>query len=142
MDTVEDGLFDYDLGFGEQQLIPNPQIITSSSQASRDFPEQTPLNPTARRRVCSTRQRVRNARRRVWKFKKIRATTGRGRVHTVEIGQRRVSGGRQRVILRATMAEIVQRRVAGRAMMCPTPRGRVASTVYKGGGLVQDSLFD
>ena len=44
MDTVEDDLFDYDLGFGEQQLIPNSQVITSSSQTSRDFPKQTPLN--------------------------------------------------------------------------------------------------
>ena len=43
---VEDGLFDYDLGFGEQQLIPNSQVITSSSQTPRDFPKQTPLNPT------------------------------------------------------------------------------------------------
>ena len=45
--TVEDSLFDYDLGFGEQQLIPNSQVITSSSQIPRDFPKQTPLNPTA-----------------------------------------------------------------------------------------------
>ena len=42
--TVENCLFDYDLGFGEQQLIPNSQVITSSSQTSRDFPKQTPLN--------------------------------------------------------------------------------------------------
>ena len=48
--TVEDGLFDYDLGFGEQQLNPNSQVITSSSQTPRDFPKQTPLNPT----MCST----------------------------------------------------------------------------------------
>ena len=46
MGTVEDGLFDYDLGFGEQQLIPNSQVITSSSQTPRDFPKQTPLNTT------------------------------------------------------------------------------------------------
>ena len=44
--TVEDGLFDYDLGFGEQQLIPNSQVITSSSQTPRDFPKQTLLNTT------------------------------------------------------------------------------------------------
>ena len=44
--TVEDGLFDYDLGFGEQQLIPNSQIITNNSQTPRDFSKQTPLNPT------------------------------------------------------------------------------------------------
>ena len=49
--TVEDDLFDYDLGFGEQQLIPNSQVITSSSQTPRDFPKQTPLNPTT---VCSS----------------------------------------------------------------------------------------
>ena len=47
MDTVEYDLFDYDLGFGEQQLIPNSQVITSSSQTPRDFPKQTPLNSTA-----------------------------------------------------------------------------------------------
>ena len=46
MGTVEDGLFDYDLGFGEQQLIPNSQVITSSSQIPRDFPKQTSLNST------------------------------------------------------------------------------------------------
>ena len=46
MGTVEDGLFDYDLGFGEQQLIPNSQVITNSSQTPRDFPKQTPLNST------------------------------------------------------------------------------------------------
>ena len=46
MGTVEDGLFDYDFGFGEQQLISNSQVISSSSKASRDFPKQTPLNPT------------------------------------------------------------------------------------------------
>ena len=46
MDTVEDGLFDYDLGFGEQQLIPNFQVITNSSQTSRDFSKQIPLNST------------------------------------------------------------------------------------------------
>ena len=45
MGTIEDGLFDYDLGFGEQQLIPNSQVITSSSQTPRDFLKQTPLNP-------------------------------------------------------------------------------------------------
>ena len=44
MDTVEDGLFDYDLGFREQQLIPNSQVIISSSQTPRDFSKQTPLN--------------------------------------------------------------------------------------------------
>ena len=42
---VEDGLFDYDLGFGEQ-LILNTQVITSSNHTPRDFPKQTPLNPT------------------------------------------------------------------------------------------------
>ena len=44
MGTVEDGLFYYDLGFGEQQLNPNSQVITSSSQTPRDFPKQTPFN--------------------------------------------------------------------------------------------------
>ena len=44
MGTVEDGLFDYDLGFGEQQLNSNSQVITSSSQSPRDFPKQTSLN--------------------------------------------------------------------------------------------------
>ena len=48
MGTVEDGLFDYDLGFGEQQLNPNSQVITSSSQTPRDFPKQTLLNPIFR----------------------------------------------------------------------------------------------
>ena len=38
--------FDYDLGFGKQQLIPNSQIITNSSQIPHDFPKQTPLYPT------------------------------------------------------------------------------------------------
>ena len=46
VDIVEDNLFDYDLGFGEQQLIPNFQVITSSSQTPCDFPKKTPLNPT------------------------------------------------------------------------------------------------
>ena len=46
VDTVEDGLFDYDLGFGEQQLILNSQVITNSSQTPRDFPKLTPLNST------------------------------------------------------------------------------------------------
>ena len=46
MGTIEDDLFDYDLGFGEQQLFPNSQVITSSSQTSRDFPKQTPLSST------------------------------------------------------------------------------------------------
>ena len=40
------GLFDYDLGFGEQQLNPNSHVITSSSQSPRDFSKQTPLNST------------------------------------------------------------------------------------------------
>ena len=51
MGTVEDSLFDYDLGFGEQQLISNSQVITNSSQTPRDFSKQTPLNPTPRVRV-------------------------------------------------------------------------------------------
>ena len=45
--TIEDNLFDYDLGFGEQQLILISQVITSSSKTPRDFPKQTPLNSTA-----------------------------------------------------------------------------------------------
>ena len=40
------------------------------------------------------------------------------------------------------MAEIVRRRVAGRTTTGPTPHGRVAATVYKGGRLVRDSRFD
>ena len=56
MDTVEDGLFDYDLGFGEQQLIPNSQVITSSSQTPCDFPKQTPLNSTAVVKVGRSRR--------------------------------------------------------------------------------------
>ena len=43
--TVEDCLFDYDLGFREQQLIPNSQVIISSSQTPCDIPKQTPHNP-------------------------------------------------------------------------------------------------
>ena len=31
--------FDYDLNFGVQQLIPNSQVIISSSQTPRDFPK-------------------------------------------------------------------------------------------------------
>ena len=46
VDTIENDLFEYDLGFGEQQLIPNSQVITNSSQTRRDFPKQIPLNPT------------------------------------------------------------------------------------------------
>ena len=46
MGTVEDGLFDYDLGIEEQQLISNSQVITNNSQTPRDFPKQTPLNTT------------------------------------------------------------------------------------------------
>ena len=34
--------FDYDLEFVVQQLIPNSQVITSSSQTPHDFPKQTP----------------------------------------------------------------------------------------------------
>ena len=46
MGTVEDGLFDYDLGLGEQQLISNSQFIINNNQTHRDFSKQTPLNPT------------------------------------------------------------------------------------------------
>ena len=46
MGTSKDGLFYYNLGFGEQQLIPNFQVITSRSQTPRDFPKQTRLNTT------------------------------------------------------------------------------------------------
>ena len=49
VDTVKDGFFYYDLGFEEQQLIPNSQIIASSTQIPCDFPKQTPLNPTTSR---------------------------------------------------------------------------------------------
>ena len=38
--------FVYDLGFGVQQLISNSQSFTNNSQTPRDFPKQTPLNPT------------------------------------------------------------------------------------------------
>ena len=44
MGIVEDGLFDYDLWFREQQLISNSQVIISSSQTPRDFPKQIPLD--------------------------------------------------------------------------------------------------
>ena len=38
--------FVYDLGFEVQLLISNSQVITSSNQTPRDFPKQTPFNPT------------------------------------------------------------------------------------------------
>ena len=45
--------FYYDLGFGEQQLISNSQVITSSSQTPHDFPKQILLNPTPRRPLAA-----------------------------------------------------------------------------------------
>ena len=41
-----------------------------------------------------------------------------------------------------TTAEIARRRVADRATTGPTPRGRIATTVYKGGILDRDSRSD
>ena len=46
MNTVEVVCFDNDLEFGIQQLIPNFQVIMSSSQTPRDFSKQSTLNPT------------------------------------------------------------------------------------------------
>ena len=45
-------------------------------------------------------------------------------------------------VARATTTEIARQRVTGRATTGPTPCGRVASTVYKGGRLVWDSRSD
>ena len=83
---------------------------------------------SSQKQVRSARQRVRSARRRIRKFKKNRATTGT---------QHPTTG-----VTWTTMAEIARRRVAGRATTGLTPRGRFASTVYKGGRLVRDSCFD
>ena len=41
-----------------------------------------------------------------------------------------------------TTAEIARRRVLDQATTGPTPRGRVATIIYKGGRLVQDSRSD
>ena len=53
-----------------------------------------------------------------------------------KIGRRWVQGWATTGVAQTTTAEIARRRVAGRATTGPTPRGRVASTVYKGGRLV------
>ena len=43
---------------------------------------------------------------------------------------------------RARTAEIARPRITSRATTGPTPRGRIASTVYKGAKLVRDSRSD
>ena len=60
---------------------------------------------------------------------------------------RRVQGratgdGRRRLRSRDDRSRIGRRRVPNRATTSPTPRGHVASTIYKGGRLVRDSCFD
>ena len=86
------------------------------------------LKKFRQRRVRNSRQWVRD-----------RTTTGRTRERTAEIGRRWVVGGRQRAWrVRRRMSNGQRRvlgghrRVTGRATMGPTPRRRVASTVYKG----------
>ena len=49
-----------------------------------------------------------------------------------KIGRRRVQGWVTMGVARATTTEIARQRVAGRATTNPTPRGCIASTVYKG----------
>ena len=64
-----------------------------------------------------------------------RARTDIGWAVTAEIS-------RPQVAWRATMAELARRWIADQATTGLIPRGRVASTVYKGGRLVRDSYSD
>ena len=118
---------------------------------------------SARRRIDSSRRQVRNARRLVRELKKKRATTGTQRPKTGtgsgDDGCARATTGTQRPMTNtgsgddgccscddggdcATTAKIARRRVVGRAMTGPTPRGRVAAIVYKGGRLDWVSCSD
>ena len=61
--------------------------------------------------------------------------TGAARATTAEIA-------RQRLRSRNDGSRVRRRRVADRATTGPTPRGRIAATVYKGGRLDRDSHSD